>query len=138
MASAKQQLGKIIREVGDVFTVAAAASCLEEPSDKMAKSLSRWAKQGWLTRVKRGLYAVVPIDASTTERVLEDAWVLIPELYGSCYVGGWSAAALKNIRVASTRIFPRSGIMPDVWKMERFSSVWVFWQKDTWVKNMNW
>lgn len=92
MTYAKQHLGKIIREVGDVFTVAAAASCLEEPSDKMAKSLSRWAKQGWLTRIKRGLYAVVPIDASTTERVLEDAWVLIPELYGSCYVGGWSAA----------------------------------------------
>lgn len=92
MNYAKQQLGKISREVGDVFTVAAAASCLEKPSDVTAKSLARWAKQGWLTRIKRGLYAVVPIDASTAERVLEDAWVLIPELFGPSYVGGWSAA----------------------------------------------
>jgi len=92
LATAKQQIGKIVRETGEVFTVTAAAQCLGISSDKTAKTLARWAKQGWLTRIKRGLYVVIPIDASSADRVLEDIWVLIPELYDSCYVGGWTAA----------------------------------------------
>jgi predicted transcriptional regulator of viral defense system len=92
LAIARQQLGKIIREAGEVFTVAAAARCLGIRSDDMAKTLARWAKQGWLTRIRRGLYAVVPMDASAEDRSVEDAWVLVPELYEPCYIGGWSAA----------------------------------------------
>lgn len=92
MAQARQQIGKILREVGDVFTVAAAADCLGMSSNSMAKTLARWSKQGWLTRVRRGLYAVVPLEAPSTDQVLEDAWVLIPTLFEPCYLGGWSAA----------------------------------------------
>ena len=92
MAHARQQLGEILREAGEVFTVADAAACLEIPGEDMAKTLARWAKQGWLARIKRGLYAFVPIDASPADGVLEDPWILIPELFGSCYIAGWSAA----------------------------------------------
>ena len=92
MARAKQLIGKIMRSKGEVFTVADAAICLDLSSDDTAKTLARWAKQGWLMRLKRGLYAVVAIDASSTERVLAEPWVLIPQLFKSCYVGGWSAA----------------------------------------------
>jgi len=92
MARAKQLIGKIMRSKGEVFTVADAAICLDLSSEDTAKTLARWAKQGWLIRLKRGLYAVVAIDASSTERVLAEPWVLIPQLFKSCYVGGWSAA----------------------------------------------
>ena len=57
-----------------------------------AKTLSRWCSQGWLRRIGQGLYVPVPLDLAGTEQVVEDPWVLVPTLFGHCYVGGWTAA----------------------------------------------
>jgi predicted transcriptional regulator of viral defense system len=57
-----------------------------------AKLLSRWQEQGWLKRVGRGIYAPIPLDASTAEQVLKDPWVLVPALFSPAYIGGWTAA----------------------------------------------
>ena len=92
MSKPKEQLGNLMREVGEIFAVSTAASVLEISTTKTSKILARWSKQGWLTRVKRGLYTVVPIDALSSEQALEDAWLLVPELFAPGYVGGWSAA----------------------------------------------
>jgi hypothetical protein len=56
------------------------------------KVLARWQQQGWLKRVGPGIYAPIPLDASTTEQVLKDPWVLVPALFAPGYVGGWTAA----------------------------------------------
>jgi len=40
------------------------ASALAVDSDVAAKRLSRWAKDGWVRRVRRGLYIGVPVDAA--------------------------------------------------------------------------
>lgn len=92
MTRPKEQLGKLVREAGDLFTVETAANVLNASNSDIAKTLARWTKQGWLTRIRRGLYAVVPIEATTTNQALEDSWVIIPELFSPCYIGGWSAA----------------------------------------------
>jgi len=92
MMRPKEQLGKLIREAGDIFTVETAANVLGIPNSDIAKTLARWAKQGWITRIRRGLYTVVPIEATTTNQALEDAWVIVPDLFSPCYIGGWSAA----------------------------------------------
>jgi predicted transcriptional regulator of viral defense system len=57
-----------------------------------AKLLSRWKEQGWLRRIGHGLYVSVPLDLAGSEQVVADPWVLIPTLFGQCYVGGWTAA----------------------------------------------
>lgn len=57
-----------------------------------AKMLARWTAQRWLRRVGPGLYAPVPLDARSTEQVLEDPWILVPSLFGESYIGGWTAA----------------------------------------------
>jgi predicted transcriptional regulator of viral defense system len=88
----KEQLGNLIRQIGDIFVVSAAAPVLDVSNTEAAKILARWSKQGWLTRIQRGLYAVVPMDAESTEQALEDAWLLVPQLFSPCYIGGWSAA----------------------------------------------
>lgn len=92
MKRSKELLGEIMREAGNVFTVNSASKVFNKPNNETAKVLARWAKQGWITRIKRGLYAVVPLDAINDKIVLEDTWVLVPKLYSPCYVGGWSAA----------------------------------------------
>jgi predicted transcriptional regulator of viral defense system len=57
-----------------------------------AKTLARWQQQGWLTRVGRGLYAPIPLDAITMEQVLTDPWILVPARFAPSYIGGWTAA----------------------------------------------
>jgi predicted transcriptional regulator of viral defense system len=48
--------------------------------------------QGWVKRLRRGYYALVPLAALGQEQVLEDPWVMVPELFGPACIGGWSAA----------------------------------------------
>ena len=88
----RERLGKLLREGGDVLTVESAGRILGIDSADAAKTLARWCKQGWLSRIKRGVYVPVPVEAVSTDRALEDAWIVIPDLFGPAYVGGWSAA----------------------------------------------
>jgi predicted transcriptional regulator of viral defense system len=88
----RERLGKLLREGGDVMTVEAAARILGTSSEDAAKALARWCKQGWLSRIKRGLYVPVPVESISKDLALEDAWIIIPDLFGPAYVGGWSAA----------------------------------------------
>ncbi len=88
----RERLGKLLREGGDVITVENAGRILDIGKADTAKTLARWCKQGWLSRVKRGVYVPVPVESVSTQRALEDAWIVIPDLFGPAYVGGWSAA----------------------------------------------
>jgi predicted transcriptional regulator of viral defense system len=69
-----------------------AAQALSVNRHEAAQLLSRWAGQGWLTRVGPGLYAPVPLDLAGSEQVMADPWVLVPTLFDQCYIGGWTAA----------------------------------------------
>ncbi|MCH9689914.1 MAG: type IV toxin-antitoxin system AbiEi family antitoxin domain-containing protein [Gammaproteobacteria bacterium] len=92
MPGPKEQIGKLMREVGELLTVSAAADVLGVSKTEASKMLARWVTQGWLTRIRRGLYAIVPIDALNNQQALDDEWVLVPELYSPGYIGGWSAS----------------------------------------------
>lgn len=87
-----EQLAEIVRAEGDLFTLEAAAKAMQQSNDKARNTLARWVRQGWLTRIKRGLYAVVPLESATTQIALENEWRLVPELFAPAYIGGWSAA----------------------------------------------
>lgn len=41
-------------------------------ADTAAKKLSRWAEDGWVRRVRRGLYIPVPVDAANPAAWSED------------------------------------------------------------------
>lgn len=56
-----------------------------------AKTLARWYSQKWLQRVGHGLYTAIPLDARATEQVLDDPWILVPALFETAYLGGWTA-----------------------------------------------
>lgn len=88
----RERLGKLVREGGEVLTVEQATRILGGDAGDVAKTLARWCNQGWLSRIKRGVYIPAPVEAISTDRAVEDAWVLVPELFGPAYLGGWSAA----------------------------------------------
>jgi predicted transcriptional regulator of viral defense system len=90
--SGRDQLSAVVRTAGQLVTVDDAIRALNVDRTAAAKTLARWNRQGWLKRLRRGLYAPVPLAASRGDQVLEDAWTLVPELFEPGYVGGASAA----------------------------------------------
>lgn len=53
--------------------------------------LSYLAERGWLTRVRRGLYVPVPLEARHPGDWTADPWVVAALSFEPCYLGGWSA-----------------------------------------------
>lgn len=86
------QLAELLRRTTGTVSPRQAAAILKLQPHKAAKLLSRWASQGWLARVRRGLYVPVPLESQTADVALEDAWLVAEHLFAPCYIGGWSAA----------------------------------------------
>lgn len=80
------------RHTPGVIEVVDAASILGSPRPDTARLLSVLARKGWLTRVRRGVYIPVPLEATQARAYPEDPWVLASHLFRPCYIGGWSAA----------------------------------------------
>ncbi len=79
------------RQATSPFTVADAAAILSLDPGRTRQLLAYLAKRGWLARVRRGLYANVPIDADDARTWQEDPWAIAARAFAPCYIGGWSA-----------------------------------------------
>jgi predicted transcriptional regulator of viral defense system len=90
--TSRSRLAAVLRRGGDLITVDDAVAALNVTRTVAAKSLARWEQQHWLKRLRRGLYAPVPLALSHDEQVLEDPWALVPELFDPAYIGGATAA----------------------------------------------
>ena len=54
--------------------------------------LSRLARKGWLQRLRRGMYAVVPLSARSAQVAIDDPLAAAMKLFPPCYISGWTAA----------------------------------------------
>jgi predicted transcriptional regulator of viral defense system len=90
--SSRSRLAAVLRRSGELITVDDVVAALNLTRPVAARSLARWGRQHWLKRLRRGLYAPVPLALSPEEQVLEDPWTLVPELFDPCYIGGATAA----------------------------------------------
>jgi len=93
----RERIASIIRGTKGTISVTEAAEILEVAPTYAAKMLARWAKKGWFSRVKRGLYIPVPLESRTADVSLEDPWLIAERIYSPCYIGGWSAAEHWNL-----------------------------------------
>ncbi len=76
-----------------LITVAEAAESWGVARRLASARLAHLQEQGWVRRVRRGLYLVLSLEADARSPVtIEDPWLLAREIYAPCYVGGWSAA----------------------------------------------
>lgn len=92
LPASRARLAAVLRAAKEVVSIDTTVKTLDLDRTAAAKLLSRWRKQGWLRRVGQGLYVPVPLDLAGSEQVVEDPWVLVPTLFGQCYIGGWTAA----------------------------------------------
>lgn len=92
--SARDALAALARKAtGGLISAADAAEALGVSGRAAVARLNRLTAAGWIARVQRGLYLIVPIDASSAaSTTVEDPWVLANALFSPCYIGGWSAA----------------------------------------------
>lgn len=88
----RPKLSRLLRETRGTISVEQASRSLGLPAKEAAQQLAAWARQGWLSRVRRGLYVPVPLEAPSSDVALEDPWIVADRLFAPCYIGGWSAA----------------------------------------------
>src|SRR5437899_7535773 len=88
----RSQLVQVLAGSGDVVHISDVATALAISRTDAAKRLARWREQGWLSRVGAGAYVPASIDTLGSERVLDDAWVLVPALFAPAYIAGRTAA----------------------------------------------
>jgi predicted transcriptional regulator of viral defense system len=79
------------RRLPHAFTVREASDALAREVEETRRLLAYFARRGWLSRVRRGLYVAVPLDARQSGEWREDPWVVAVRTFAPCYIGGWSA-----------------------------------------------
>jgi predicted transcriptional regulator of viral defense system len=76
-----------------LLRVPEAATALGVSQRLAAVRLATLERQGWVKRLRRGIYLILPLEAEAKQPIaVEDPWLLARELYQPCYIGGWSAA----------------------------------------------
>src|SRR5579883_3386310 len=88
----RQLLGKLLQASQESITVAEASHILNISRYHAAGLLAMWAKNGWLYRVRRGLYIPIPLQSSSTDVTPTEPWLIAHKLFPPCYIGGWTAA----------------------------------------------
>lgn len=97
MPTGRVRLAMVLRNVGVILQPSTVAKVLKIDQREAARLLDRWRRQGWMVRLRRGLYASVPLEMMGSEHVLENPWVIVPFLFSPGYVGGWSAAVYWDL-----------------------------------------
>ncbi|MDF1655688.1 MAG: type IV toxin-antitoxin system AbiEi family antitoxin domain-containing protein [Coxiellaceae bacterium] len=88
----RKRLSSILLSTSVTITVAEAAAILNLPRQIAAKQLALFAKKGWLSRIRQGVYIPSSIEAETNEVIIEDPLLIAEKLFSPCYIAGWSAA----------------------------------------------
>jgi len=87
----RKQLMILHRTFPGPFNAAQAASKLSIDLVPARRLLADLAQNGWLSRVHKGWYICVPLDASEPREWREDPWIVAATLFSPSYIGGWSA-----------------------------------------------
>ncbi len=88
----RELLSRLHRNNPTPFDIDEATESLGLPRPKVRSLLRYWCSRGWLSRVRRGIYITVPLNASNPSEWREDPWIVAHTVFSPCYIGGWSAA----------------------------------------------
>lgn len=92
LPAGRAALAAVVGAAGDVVRIEDVVKALGLTRTQAAKTLSKWASQGWLRRVGPGAYLPVRLELLDAEQIVEDPWILVPILFDPAYIGGRTAA----------------------------------------------
>jgi len=87
----RELLERLHRGVKGPFGATDAAAILALDLGRTRRFLSYLRSRGWLSRVRKGLYTIVPLGAEKPSEWREDPWIVAQSVFSPCYIGGWSA-----------------------------------------------
>lgn len=90
-AKNRERLAVLHRTLPGPFTADDAAAALGISHAEAARIAGYLASKGWLSRVRRGLFTVVPLEANVPDAWRADPWLVAARVFAPCYIGGWSA-----------------------------------------------
>ena len=90
-AGNREKLALLRRAFAGPFTALEAALAADLEPRRASRLLRHLVEQGWLTRVQRGLYAAVPLEAEDPQEWRVDPWTIAATALSPGYVGGWTA-----------------------------------------------
>lgn len=102
----------------NIFSVKDAAEIMGLPIKNARLYLSYFARRGWLSRIKPGLYMSVPLGIINPQEYRENPWIVANRVFSPCYIGGWSAAEhwdltdqiFSSIFVFTGRLFRKKNV----------------------------
>lgn len=87
----RAKLGLLLQSLNGNITPMNAARLLNVTPRDASLRLAKYARNGWLTRVKRGYYVPVDVEAEDPTFANSNPWVIASNSFSPCYIGGWSA-----------------------------------------------
>lgn len=84
-------IADLSRALAGPFTPAEAAAATGLPHPRAARLLRHLAEEGWVARLRRGLYVTVPLEAEDPAKWTADPWAIAAAAFSPGYVGGWTA-----------------------------------------------
>ena len=93
----RKMLTALHRGSAGPFTSHEATGILGLDIRRTRRFLAYLTDAGWLTRIRRGLYATVPLDVVEPSAWREDPWIVAAKVFSPFYIGGWSACEYWNL-----------------------------------------
>jgi predicted transcriptional regulator of viral defense system len=87
----RKMVTNLHRGTSGPFTPSEAAGLLNMDIDRSRRFLAYLADNGWLTRIRRGLYSTISLDVVEPSSWKEDPWIIASKVFTPFYIGGWSA-----------------------------------------------
>ncbi len=106
--SSRQKVQAILARTNGLVKIDDVQEILGVSRKKASHILWRLAKQGWIRKLKNGLYRIVPLESSDTSLTDENPWIVANELFSPCYMGGWTAA---NFWGLTDQLFLKTWVM---------------------------
>ncbi len=89
-ALSRKRMVQVLQNNPGVITSAAVVEALNVNTKEACRLLARWYENGWLQRIKRGVYIAIPMDVNDTNMNTVDPFLIISSLYQG-YIAGFSA-----------------------------------------------
>lgn len=141
------KLGKVLTHCkSNLISPEQVANILQVSRLQARKLLQYWEKNGWLYRLRRGLYQPIPVEADSSKTATEDPWIVARALFSPCYIGGWSAVEFwdfteqifQTVIVVTSRRFSQRNFQVEAihYRLKKTSQENLFGIKNIWRGNV--
>jgi len=141
----RRHLTKLHRHTNGLVSVEDAAKLLGLGRKQTAKMLSSMVTQGWVRRIRRGLYLLIPLEATSPEDWRADPWIVAEHVFKPAYIAGWSACehwgfteqVFRDVAVFTTALIRERKITVDQtdFVLKKISSQFFFGTQAVWRNN---